>query len=57
MTSTSPPAPQEQREADSSPIASDPTLCDDFEQTLTGLYGHLDWSEEEKHYLRESGLI
>lgn len=41
----------------SPPKPSSDQLSDTFEETLMGFYGHLDWSEEEKHYLRESGLI
>jgi hypothetical protein len=35
---------------------SEPPL-DDFEQTLKGLYGNVEWSQEAKDYLRETGLI
>ena len=30
---------------------------DDFEETLKGLYGDVDWSAAAKEYLRASGLI
>jgi len=30
---------------------------DAFEQTLAGLYGDVVWSQEEKDFLRASGLI
>lgn len=30
---------------------------DDFEKTLKGLYGDVDWSAAAKEYLRASGLI
>jgi hypothetical protein len=30
---------------------------DDFEKTLKGLYGDVDWSEADKVSLRASGLI
>ena len=30
---------------------------DDFENTLKGLYGDVDWSDAAKEYLRASGLI
>jgi hypothetical protein len=30
---------------------------DDFEKTLKGLYGDVDWSAAAKEYLRASGLV
>jgi hypothetical protein len=42
------------------PTPSSPTddaSKDDFEKTLKGLYGNVDWSEAAKEYFRETGLI
>jgi hypothetical protein len=35
----------------------DEAARDDFEKTLKGLYGDVDWSAADKVFLRASGLI
>lgn len=35
----------------------EPEPSDPFERTLEGLYGDVEWSQEEKDYLWATGLI
>ena len=40
-----------------SPTSPAEDSTDEFEETLKGLYGDVDWSERDKDFLRASGLI
>ena len=41
----------------SPPVADPEAVADEFEQTLAGLYGDVEWSQEEMDFLRATGLI
>ena len=39
------------------PVPDPEPETDPFEQTLSGLYGNVEWSQEEQDFLRATGLI